>query len=950
MAYGLNDQLCIANRKVYFRMNRNLLFLFLLLFFFSQLQAETSIKVSSIAGKIFDKESNEPLTGATIVLHGTNYYSISGLDGSFQIRNIAHGNYSMDISFVSYEPQSIDIEVDGPVNLNIAMESVAISLGTVVVTTTRIGHTEASARATERNAPNVMNVIAARTIELSPDITVANVAQRVSGVSLERSPTGDGQHTIVRGMDKRYNYTLVNGVKIPSPDNNNRYVPLDIFPSELLERLEVTKSLTPDMEADAIGGVVDMKLKDAPEEAVLNFNIATGMNTLFLDRDFSTFDHASVSMSSPKMGKGNDYQSTVDDFPLGVVNHQTVDNMPLNQLYGLTAGRRFGNRNRFGVIAAFSHQNTVRGSESDFFHFSTDRESNLPVLDNAITADRSTRQIRTGAHAKMDYRVSEDHNLSFYSSYMRLAEQETRVMVDTALQLARSGPGTGRIEKWIRTRQRISNIFTNNLQGVHKFNDLFSLDWSAVYSRATYDDPDMAEFMTISERRLNEDGTFRQTDWVYDNTNHRGFFRRWMGNSDQDIAGYLNLHFTPDIFGQEVLIKTGGMYRNKQRENYFDRYRLGTSPTYQVYGGDITDNTFNVVINGSPLSPLNYELTENVMAGYAMTRFRLFEDLVVVTGLRIESTELSWISSAPSSVPGAVGTIEYTEMLPHLHLKYELDRRQSIRASYYESMSRQGYFEIIPYNFYEEDQFREAGNPDLKHAYARNVDLRYEFFPNVLDQFMVGAFFKNIDNPIETAVVRREDLANRLFLTPQNFGTATNMGFEVDLIRYFNLLGVRANYTFTNSEITSNKIVQFRDENGSLSSRIEPQTRPLQGQSAHLGNFSLLFKNQRSGTDAQLSMVYTGRRIAYISAYKDNDQWQRAFTQLDFSLDQRIMPGLIAYIKVNNILNTPFELEIPVSNEAAAAAEPHLQPDSHRVLSRSDLFHRTILLGVRYSI
>lgn len=926
-----------------------IVFVLLMLLPCASLVAESGSLVS-IRGKIFDKETQEPLIGATVVLSGTNHYSISGLDGTFTIRNVPAGSYQVEASYVSYQPVIKQVSLVSDMDLDLTLEQLAISLGAVVVTTSRIGYTEASARATEKNAPNVMNVIAQRTIELSPDITVANVAQRVSGVSLERNATGDGQHTILRGMDKRYNYTLVNNVKIPSPDNNNRYVPLDIFPAELLERLEITKSITPDMEADAIGGVVNMQLKDAPDDLVFNVHLGTGFNSLFLDRDFSSFELGLVNMKSPRMQNGGDYQSNTEDFPLEVANHKVNSRIPVNQLYGATLGQRFGENKRFGIITALSHQNTVRGSESTFFHFSTDRENNLPTIDNAITSDRSTRQLRTGAHAKMDYRFNEDHSLSFYSSYMRLAEQETRLMVDTALSLARSGPGTGRIEQWIRTRQRISNIYTNNLQGVHMLSNALSVNWSAVYSKARYDDPDMAEFMTISERRSDNNGGFRQTDWVYDNTNHRGFFRRWMGNSDQDIAAYLNITYTTELIGREFEFKTGGMHRNKERSNYFDRYRLGTSPTYQVYKGDIGENSFNVVINGSPLNPLNYELTENVSAAYMMARFRLFNKLSALTGVRFEHTDMSWVSTAPSSVYGAMGNIDYFEVLPHLHLKYELSNRQNIRASYYESISRQGYFEVIPYNFYEEDQFREAGNPDLKHAYAYNLDVRYEFFPSALDQFMVGSFLKRIDNPIETAVVRREDLANRLFLTPQNFGTATNMGFEVDFIRYFNLLGVRGNYTYTHSEITSDKIVQFRDANGSLSSRIEPQSRPLQGQSAHLGNLSLLFKNQRSGTDAQIAIVYTGRRIAYISAYKDNDQWQRAFVQLDFSFDQRIAPGLIGYLKINNILNSPFELEIPASNAAAAAAEPHLQPDAHRVLSRSDLFHRTVLMGIRYSL
>jgi hypothetical protein len=111
------------------------------------------------------------------------------------------------------------------------------------------------------------------------------------GVTIERNSNGDGQYAILRGMDKRYNYTLVNGVKIPSPDNKYRYVPLDIFPSDLLDRLEVYKTLTPAMEGDAIGGAVNMVMKDAPDRFTLSANISSGYNELFLQRNFMSFDH-----------------------------------------------------------------------------------------------------------------------------------------------------------------------------------------------------------------------------------------------------------------------------------------------------------------------------------------------------------------------------------------------------------------------------------------------------------------------------------------------------------------------------------------------------------------------------------------------------------------------------------------------------------------------------------
>ena len=129
----------------------------------------------------------------------------------------------------------------------IPLKSDDVVLEGVTVVASNPGRTE-RARGIERAAMNVVNVMSAKAIELSPDITVANVIQRMSGVTVERNSSGEGQYAILRGMDKRYNYTLVNGVKIPSPDNKNRFVPLDIFPSEMLDRLEVTKSLTANME------------------------------------------------------------------------------------------------------------------------------------------------------------------------------------------------------------------------------------------------------------------------------------------------------------------------------------------------------------------------------------------------------------------------------------------------------------------------------------------------------------------------------------------------------------------------------------------------------------------------------------------------------------------------------------------------------------------------------
>ncbi len=209
---GKMSQFCIEIKTTIFM---RILFLFLVLLSFAAQATESHQKLHHIRGKIYDETTREPLTGATVLLTGTNHYAIAGLDGSFSINNVPPANYQLEISYISYEPVEKSLDLNDSKQLDIAMKSAVLGLEAVVVTTSRIGHTEASARASERNAPNVMNVISQRAIEISPDITVANVVQRVSGLTTERSSSGDAQYAIVRGMDKRYNYTLVNGIKIP---------------------------------------------------------------------------------------------------------------------------------------------------------------------------------------------------------------------------------------------------------------------------------------------------------------------------------------------------------------------------------------------------------------------------------------------------------------------------------------------------------------------------------------------------------------------------------------------------------------------------------------------------------------------------------------------------------------------------------------------------------------
>lgn len=187
-----------------------------------------------ISGIVIDSSTGEALIGATVyVRQRPKSGTATGLDGTFRLSTDVKSP-ALVCSYLGYATQVINNPESSP--LTIRMTESASELSELVVTTSA-SNTETGARMIERNSMNVVNVMSARSMELSPDVTVGNIIQKMSGVTTERNSSGEGQYAILRGMDKRYNYTLVNGVKIPSPDNKNRFVPLDLFPSEILDRI-----------------------------------------------------------------------------------------------------------------------------------------------------------------------------------------------------------------------------------------------------------------------------------------------------------------------------------------------------------------------------------------------------------------------------------------------------------------------------------------------------------------------------------------------------------------------------------------------------------------------------------------------------------------------------------------------------------------------------------------
>lgn len=900
-----------------------------------------------LSGVVRDNETGEPLPGANIELSikgRTAIHLVAGLDGSFVLRHVEAGHYELSVKYLGFERYAEELDLsDAKVKrTSIGLLPSKKELAAVTVSGGRRG-TELASQLADRRASLVQNSLSARSIELSPDLSVANTAQRVSGVSLERSNNGEGQYVIIRGMDKRYIYTLVNGVKIPSPDNKNRYVPLDIFPADMLERLEISKSLTPNMESDAIGGAVNMIMKDAPAKFTVNADAGLGYASKLSGQDYYKFDHGPSLNRSPRDLYGPGYVATMKDFPNSAFSHSTSHN-PLSPLAGLSlGGRLFGGR--LGVLVAGSYQNTYRNVNSVFFGTQTSMSDGSAQLSSVQARKYSIRQQRSGVHTRLDYRINDKNKISAYLAYLNLMREEFRSVSDTNLELNRVGPGFGRVTNSYRTLYDVQQIMHATLKGQHNLAPNLLLDWTAAYSKASLNRPDEATLNVnagvqkdpVTGGKVNDPNTLLESG------------REFTHSTDEDKSGYLNLTYRSHIGTASIDWSAGGMYRDKHRTSSYDNYDLRPYPGGQTYNGDINQNSFNV-FNGEGTSDnaLNYTAEEKVAAAYGMVKID-WKRWLITGGARYEHTDLSWNSNVPETQAGKTGSIKYYDVLPSGNIKYALGKKQALRLSYYAAISRPNFYEVIPHNGGEPDaDYTEIGNAHLKRTTADNFDLRYEYFPRALDQLLAGVFYKRLKNPIEYAL---KDSGTNTYYLPENFGNASNYGAEVDITKYWRWFGIRANYTFTNSSITTSKQLNYSIPGGTTSKQVA-QTRPLQGQSKHIANLSLLFKDDNHlGLNAQLAFGYTSRRINTVSQFYDNDIWQKGFGRLDFSVEKRVARHWYIYAKLNNLLNTPYELEIrqPYLNTSAANAAPYQQVGKNTFV-RKDTYGINYLLGVKFKM
>ena len=911
------------------------------------------VSAHTVDGIVKDNRTGEPLIGSVVeVKELPNIKTTTGLDGSFKLSELPDkGRYTLVVRYISYKTREVPIEVSDKGAVTIALDEDLRELSEVVVKGHKEYHSDRSAIDMEKTAGNVLNVMSQQSIQLSPDVNVASVLQRVSGVTMERDASGEASYAILRGMDKRYNYTLVNGVKIPSPDDKNRYIPLNMFPSDLMDRLVVSKSLTADMEGDAAGGVVDMVMKDAPSHFQIQANAAIGASDYFWNdsRNYLSSNRGSYTHTSPYEAHGADYKATTADFSNGPTQI-TKHSLPApNFVGGLSIGNRFW-KDRIGVMLAGSVQNIFRGTERTYNSVKMASGEQAMYIYSLQHRYYSIHDLTAGFHAKVDLQL-DNNKLEWYNMYVRTNSKGVRYNNSINTEYISSDTYTQDDET--RSLSQTQSVFATHLKGTHHLTPSFTVDWAGIFSQAKEEDPDRT-YLTLTntvEAPDGVDGSLWSADKNILKTMPKDMERRFQHNTDKDWAGYLNLSYdTRFSHGISALWKAGAQYRRKERGNRYYSYVFSPTDISQQLDGNGFDQFASInwtcKTPYSQASQLNYDSKEHIGAAYLMTTVKTpWGELNA--GVRAEHTNQIYTMLQKFRNMGQVGEQSYWDWMPSASVKWTPTKKMNVRLSYYRSINRPGFYEIVPYQIMGEE-YQEKGNPNLQRARIDNVDLRWEWFPSATEQVLAGVFYKYLQDPIEQVFVSADGKIGSgadAYYMPDNLGNAKNYGFEIDVVKYIRHIGIKANYTYTHSSITTTK----REYNvGSAEYKTGvTQTRPLVNQAPHTANLSLLYKDTRYGWNAQLAASFTGTRLALVSPFKDADQWDKAMFGLDFSMEKKFPCGVSLFLKANNLLDAKRERFLKTVNESNLQYEGQR---SDKTVVGTYKYGRTFLLGVRVKL
>lgn len=752
----------------------------------------------------------------------------------------------------------------------------------------------------QRRSDSVQSTVHADGVAQLPDQNVAEATQRLPGVSVERDQ-GEGRFVSVRGLGPDLNSVSVNGTLIPSPEADRRAVALDVLPSELVQSLSVVKTLTPDMDANSLGGTIEVE-------------------------SLSAFDHKGLFYTGSAEGSYDDNTEQTSPKFSGAISNR----------FSLGDGT-----DNFGVAAALSWQQRDFGSDNVETGGDWDFEDGARLA-QLEQRDYDIRRERSGLGLNFDYRPDDFSSYYLRTLYSRFKDTETRNAAGVEFADAQQPGEAGDAEGWreLKDREETQEIQSFVLGGEQLVGQ-WTFNGQVGYSQSSEDTPghiggalfegndDFADvgFDSTRKPRLNVGDDF------YDPTSFSLSEVEWAEENTEDTEKNIKLDAARDydLAGHAAQVKFGGKLSRRDKSNDtdiwtyedlgdfgfsdeqlgMDQFTKGTVDySLDRFGPGLSADRIEDLIGGLDRSEFfneeesrvnDFDMSEDINAAYLMHTLDI-DDLRIITGLRYEGTEFE--AKGTGIRDGDYESIEasndYHHWLPGLHARYQLDKDTQVRAAITHSVVRPTFGQLAP-GFVIDGDEASFGNPALDPLESRNYDLGIEHYLGRAGVVSAFLFYKDIENFVYNA-----DLAGTGewvdFAEANTFANGDNAdlwGLELAYSQKFdwlpapwNGLLLGANATFSRSDAS---ISGFDADSGrELSRDID-----LPFQSDTVGNLMLGWENDK--LSLRLSANYKSDYLYEVAGIDDE--------QHDLHVDDQVFVDFSAGYFLTKELQLKFEAQ-----------------------------------------
>jgi TonB-dependent receptor len=886
---------------------------------------------SSISGKLTDKSyNNEPLAFANVLIKGTTTGTTSDFDGLYNFDSLSPGDYILVFSFIGYETQEITVKVeaDNPTELNVLMGASAASLDEVLITATTKRESEVALLLDQKKAAEIKQSIGAEELSRKGVSNAAGAVAKISGVSKQEGSS----NVYVRGLGDRYLNTTMNGLSLPSNDVNKKNIDLNLFSSNVIENVSISKAYSSRFYGDFSAGNVDISSKDYKGNGFFDLAIGSQVNTNAADKTF---------MKSEGTGFFGFY-NRYDHNPFAVILSHGFDpveaSSPIDSNIATSFGKSFdfNNGSRLSFYATASFENAYEYRKGSAVDYTNVRKK---AFDQAEEFEYSTT---TTAMGTVNYKVDNHNSFKLNSLFVNSSTDKVGYFGIDGNGFNRDSQSLvdserGFYQMNVQFNQNL--IYVNQLEGKHHF-DKLDVDWGIGHNFVNAHEPDRKR-ISLENYQLSLDNDPNTNPIFYNNVDFDN--QRYFQNiEDEELNGRLNLAYTPN---DNLKLNFGYNGRTKQR--LFDNIRYG----YDIVGDPIVDNVNNFnaifslgnlninpnddglyeikVINTIPTlgntnrpgSPENtYKGNLDVVAGYVNAEIRTGEKWLFVPGIRAESIDQKIKYDVINLGTKGNDSIQANESvyLPSLSIKYALNDDSNLRFSASQTVSLPEFKEVAPF-VYESVSQRIGGNPDLlgtkagetytnvkdvSYSEVFNLDVKYEWFISKNELLSFAAFYKQIKDPVNQVVAFDATGTQRFFRTGEK---AQILGFEAEIRKNFILddnedakLAGGLNVTYMHTEQDLYEIID-----GTYNVSFRNDKEELQGASPLIINadinYSPTFGNYKP--TANLVFSYFSDRIDAIGSGQLGNVIEKGIPTLDFILKNKLSEKLEINLALKNLLN-----------------------------------------------